>query len=85
MLAISLSPELETILDQRAKEKGQTAAEYARRAVVEYLEDAEDIAEAESRLAEIDSGRARTYSLEGHGPRHARPRPYLHSFPARRA
>ncbi|MEI6388854.1 MAG: CopG family transcriptional regulator [Spirochaetota bacterium] len=52
MLAISLSLELETILDQRAKEKGQAPAEYARLAIIRQLEDAEDIADAEAAFSE---------------------------------
>jgi predicted DNA-binding protein len=52
MLAIDLSPELENMLDRRAKEKGQAPAEYARLAILRQLEDAEDIEDAEAAYAE---------------------------------
>jgi predicted DNA-binding protein len=52
MLAIDLSPELETMLDRRAREKGQAPAEYARLAIIRQLENAEDIEDAEDAFAE---------------------------------
>jgi predicted DNA-binding protein len=65
MLAIDLSPELEAILDRRAKEKGQAPAEYARLAIVQQLEDAEDIEDAEAAYAEYlaDPSSARSIAM----------------------
>ncbi len=64
MIAVNLSPELETILDRRAKEKGQAPAEYARLAIVQQLEDAEDIEDAEAAYAEYLADPSGTIPLD---------------------
>ena len=64
MIAIDLSPELETIRDRRAREKGQAPAEYARLAIVHELEDAEDIEDAEAAYAEHLADPSKTITIE---------------------
>ena len=53
MLAIRLPPEVEDRLASLAKATGRTKTFYAREAIVEHIEDLEDIYLAEQRLAEI--------------------------------
>jgi RHH-type rel operon transcriptional repressor/antitoxin RelB len=52
MLALRLPPDIEKRLDDLAKRTGRTKSYYARQAIVEHLEDSEDIAIAEERLRE---------------------------------
>jgi RHH-type rel operon transcriptional repressor/antitoxin RelB len=58
MLAIRLDPEIESRLERLAKKTGRTKTYYAREAILEHLEDLEDIYLASHRLEE----RAKTYS-----------------------
>ena len=64
MIAIELPPEVEKELDRRARDKGQTTADYARDALIERLEDAEDVEEAEKAYAEYlaDPSTVKPYS-----------------------
>ncbi|HEX8816634.1 MAG TPA: DUF6290 family protein [Terriglobales bacterium] len=64
MLAIRLPASIEKRLDRLAKRTGRTKTYYAREAILQHLEDLEDIYLAEKRLAEIRSGRVRTIPLE---------------------
>lgn len=64
MLAIRLPAEVESRLDALAKATGRTKTFYAREAILEYLDDMEDIYLAEQRLADIRAGRSRVHSLE---------------------
>ena len=64
MLAIRLPIEIEKRLDALAKETGRTKTFYARQAILEHLDDLEDIYIAEKRLAEIHAGRVKTIPLE---------------------
>ena len=64
MLAIRLPEEIENRLDVLAKATGRTKTYYAREAILEHLDDLEDIYLAEQRLAEVHSGKARTIPLE---------------------
>ncbi|MGO9683370.1 MAG: TraY domain-containing protein [Beijerinckiaceae bacterium] len=52
MLALRLPPELEKRLDELARKTGRTKSYYARKAIVEMLEDLEDLEFAKARLAE---------------------------------
>ena len=63
MLALRLPEEIETRLDNLAKRTGRTKSFYAREAILEHLEDLEDIYLAEQELAEIKRG-APTYSMD---------------------
>jgi RHH-type rel operon transcriptional repressor/antitoxin RelB len=64
MLAIRLPEEIEKRLERLAKRTGRTKTYYAREAILQHIEDLEDIYIAEKRLAEIRSGRAKTIPLE---------------------
>ena len=64
MLAIRLPAEIEARLDSLAKSTGRTKTFYAREAILEYLEDMEDLYEAEQRVADIKAGRSKTIPLE---------------------
>jgi len=64
MLAIRLPDNIEKRLARLAKRTGRTKTYYAREAILQHLDDLEDIYLAEKRLAEIRSGRAKTIPLE---------------------
>jgi RHH-type rel operon transcriptional repressor/antitoxin RelB len=64
MLAIRLPQEIEKRLDALAKETGRTKSFYVREAILEHLDDLEDLYLAEKELAEIRAGRAKTTPLE---------------------
>lgn len=58
MLAIRLDPDIESRLERLAKKTGRTKTFYAREAILEHLEDLEDIYLASRRLEHP----AKTYS-----------------------
>jgi len=58
MLAIRLPEEIEERLNSLAKETGRTKTYYVREAVIEHLDDLEDVYLAERRLANIRSGKS---------------------------
>ena len=64
MLAIRLPEEIEKRLENLAKLTGRTKSFYAREAILEHLDDMEDLYLAEKRLDEIRSGRSKTIPLE---------------------
>jgi RHH-type rel operon transcriptional repressor/antitoxin RelB len=64
MLAIRLPEDIEKRLDALAKATGRTKTFYAGEAILEHLDDLEDIYLAEQRLADIHAGRVRTIPLE---------------------
>lgn len=64
MLAIRLPEKIEKRLDRLAKRTGRTKTYYAREAILEYLDDLEDIYLAEKRLEAIRAGRRGTIPLE---------------------
>jgi RHH-type rel operon transcriptional repressor/antitoxin RelB len=64
MLAIRLPEKLEKRLDRLAKRTGRTKTYYAREAILQYLDDLEDVYYAEKALAEIRSGRSKPIPLE---------------------
>jgi RHH-type rel operon transcriptional repressor/antitoxin RelB len=64
MLAIRLPEAVEKRLDALAKATGRTKTYYAREAILEHLDDLEDIYLAEQRLADIHAGRVKTIPLE---------------------
>ena len=74
MLAIRLPTDVEKRLDALAKATGRTKTFYAREAILEHLDDLEDIYLAEKRLEDIQAGRTQTvprddvmkrYDMEG--------------------
>ena len=64
MLAIRLPPEIEARLERLAKRTGRTKTFYAREALLEYIDDMEDLYLAEKRYDDILKGRATTVPLE---------------------
>jgi len=64
MLAIRLPKEIEDRLEALARQTGRTKTYYARQAILEYLDDLEDMYLAEQRLGDIRAGREPTVPLE---------------------
>lgn len=64
MLAIELPTDVETRLDHLVKETGRTKADHVLEAILEYLDDLEDLRIAEARLEDIRAGRSRTIPLD---------------------
>jgi RHH-type rel operon transcriptional repressor/antitoxin RelB len=64
MLAIRLPEKIEKRLDRLAKRTGRTKTYYAREAILQYLDELEDVYLAERRLEAVRSGRSRTIPLE---------------------
>ena len=64
MLAVRLPTEIEERLEKLAKTTGRTKTYYVRQAILEYLDDLEDLYLAEQRLIDLRAGRNRTYTLE---------------------
>jgi len=64
MLAIRLPAEVEKRLEALAKATGRTKTFYAREAILEHLDDLEDLYLAEQRLIDIRAGKTQTVPLE---------------------
>ena len=64
MLAIRLPAEIEERLETLAKSTGRTKTFYAREAILEHLDDLEDLYLAEDRLIKLRAGRSQTVPLE---------------------
>lgn len=64
MLVIGLPEDIEERLDSLARRTGRTKTYYAREAILRYLEDMEDICDAEQRLSELRAGQSHTIPLE---------------------
>jgi RHH-type transcriptional regulator, rel operon repressor / antitoxin RelB len=64
MLAIRLPATIEKRLERLAKRTGRTKTYYAREAILQHLEDLEDIYLAEKRMEAIEAGRVKTIPLE---------------------
>ena len=64
MLAIRLSPSIEKRLERLAKRTGRTKTFYAREAILEHLDDLEDLSLAERELALIRAGKLKTVPIE---------------------
>jgi len=63
MLALRLPPEIEARLDELARRTGRSKSFYAREAILEHLDDLEDIYLAEQRLEAHRRGEGETVSL----------------------
>ena len=70
MLAIRLPPDIEQRLEALAQATGRTKTFYAREAILEHLEDLEDVYLAEQRLVEVRTGKTATTSLDALIARH---------------
>ncbi|MGC8491379.1 MAG: type II toxin-antitoxin system RelB family antitoxin [Syntrophobacteraceae bacterium] len=64
MLAIRLPEEIEKRLEALAKATGRSKTFYAREAILEHLDDLEDLYLAEQRLLDIRAGKSKTIPLE---------------------
>jgi RHH-type rel operon transcriptional repressor/antitoxin RelB len=64
MLAIRLPVEIENRLEALAKATGRSKTFYAREAILEHLDDLEDVYLAEQRLIDIRSGKTQPIPLE---------------------
>lgn len=64
MLAIRLPPSIEKRLEKLARRTGRTKTYYAREAILEYLDDLEDLYLAEGALERIRRGEERTIPLK---------------------
>lgn len=62
--AIQLPEEAYERLKSLAEAKGQSADDLMQRAILDYLEDLEDIARAEQIMRDIEAGSSRTYTLD---------------------
>ncbi len=63
MLAIRLPDDIELRLGNLAKKTGRTKTFYAREAILEHLDDLEDLYLAEKRLKSIQNGKSKTIKL----------------------
>lgn len=64
MLAIRLPSDIESRLGKLAEETGRTKTFYVRQAILEYIDDLEDIYLAEKRLEDFRTGRSESIALE---------------------
>jgi RHH-type transcriptional regulator, rel operon repressor / antitoxin RelB len=64
MLAVRLPADIEVRLGNLARATGRTKSYYAREAILEHLDDLEDLYLAERELEEIRSGRVKATPLE---------------------
>lgn len=64
MLAIRLPEEIETRLENLARRTGRSKTFYAREAILEHLDDLEDLYLAEQVMRRIQSGEERTFTLD---------------------
>lgn len=68
--SIRLPQEIETRLERLALQTGRNKSFYVKEAIMEHLDDIEDVYLAESRLENILAGRTQTISLEEVMKRH---------------
>lgn len=64
MLAVRLPEEIESRLSRLAAETGRSKSYYVREALVERMDEMEDVYLAEQRLIDVRSGHSRTHTLE---------------------
>jgi RHH-type rel operon transcriptional repressor/antitoxin RelB len=64
MLALRLPVDIEQRLDALAKATGRSKSYYAREAILEHLDDLEDIYLVGERLADVKAGRSSTVGLD---------------------
>jgi RHH-type rel operon transcriptional repressor/antitoxin RelB len=63
MLALRLPPDIESRLDKLARLTGRSKSYHAREAILEHLDDLEDIYLAERRFADLRAGRSAAVPL----------------------
>ena len=64
MLALRLPPDIEDRLEALARRTGRSKDDHARDAILEHLENLEDLEVAQQRLAAVQSGESTTVPLE---------------------
>jgi len=64
MFSIHLPDEIQARLINLAERTGQPISHHVREAILAYLDDQEDLHQAEQRLIDVRSGRSRVYSLD---------------------
>lgn len=64
MIAVRLPSEVESRLADLARKTGRTKSFYVREAILEYLDDLEDLYLAEKRYEDVLAGRSKTIPLE---------------------
>lgn len=64
MINVRLPDSIGRRLDALARATGRTKTYYVREAILEHLDDLEDLYLAEQRLIELRAGRSRTHTLE---------------------
>ena len=64
MLALRLPPEIEERLDALAKATGRTKSFYVREAILEHLEEMEDVYLAAATLERVRRGKERTFTTD---------------------
>ena len=64
MVSLRLDPATDRKLTQEAKRKGRTKTAVVRTALLDWLDEQEDIRIAEERLARLAAGKSRTYSMD---------------------
>lgn len=64
MLAIRLPAEVENRLESLARATGRTKTFYAREAILQHLDDLEDLYLAEQRLVDVRAGHSQTHTLD---------------------
>lgn len=74
MLAIRLPQAIEKRLEKLARRTGRTKTYYVREAILEHLDDLEDLYLAERALERVQSGEERTIPLKNVMKRHGLPR-----------
>lgn len=63
-ISIRIPADIENRLNALAEITGRTKSYYITQAILEHLDDLEDLYLAEQRLIDIRAGRSRTYTLE---------------------
>ncbi len=64
MVSLRLDPATDRKLAREAKRKGRTKAAVVRAALLDWLDEQEDIRIAEERTKRLEAGKSRTVSLE---------------------
>jgi RHH-type rel operon transcriptional repressor/antitoxin RelB len=64
MVAVRIPKEIEERLDRLAKKTGRTKTYYVREAILEHLDELEDIYLAEQVLVDVKSGKESTVGLD---------------------
>jgi RHH-type transcriptional regulator, rel operon repressor / antitoxin RelB len=63
MIAVELPKDIEARLERLARKTGRSEADCVREALLEYLDDLEDLYLAETRLEDVRAGRSKTIPL----------------------